>query len=403
MQLQDIVKRVKNWFPKAQEQLKDQANELEAKLTDSELNPLSTEQLNPIQKDIAALPHPEPYQRAICSKLTKLLTQWQQGGDYNCLVVLCHSTEDMNSLFHQTLSSYSMDDSFVIHTLPWSHRPEDYSTILTQLQEEIAPTEDDTPPHQLRVIPDLSWCFLRCLYGLDGVEWLQETLFQDQSQFWLIGCNYWSWQYLNCVYQWDAYFEQILELPALEPLEIKQWLQPVTEKLAFNFEDDTDSSQSSDSEEEEWNSKAERKYFERLAKVSLGTGPTIAQLWLNSLRQQEVEEQEETPEAHISAESESQAIILARVDLPSLPQLTKGDRYLLFSLGLHGNMTLNQLIFSLGEHVTLFAAGEGLVQAQVQVLRRAGLIQNRQGWLSIAPIHYPRLERDLQDNQFLVD
>jgi hypothetical protein len=273
---------------------------------------------------------------------------------------------------------------------------------LTQLQQEIAPTADDTPPHQLRVIPDLSWCFLRCLYGLDGVEWLQETLFQDQSQFWLIGCNDWAWQYLNCVYQWEAYFEALLELPALKPLEIKQWLQPVMEQLAFNFEDQTDSSHSEDSEDEAWDSKAERKYFERLAKVSLGTRPTVAQLWLNSLRQQAPEEQQETPEAHISAESASQSIILARVDLPKLPQLTKADRYLLFSLGLHGSMTLNQLALSLGDRITLVAAGEGQVQAQVQVLQRAGLIQNQQGWLSIAPIHYPRLEGNLEDNQFLV-
>jgi hypothetical protein len=403
MKFQKIVKRLKNWFPKAQEQLREQANELEAKLTDSELNPLTQEQLKPIQKDIAALPHPEPYQVAIRSRLTELLTQWQQGNSGNCLVILCHSTEDMNSLFHQTLSASSIDDSLVIHTLPWSHRPEDYSTILTQLQQEIAPTEADKPPHQFRVIPDLSWCFLRCLYGLDGVEWLQETLFQDQSQFWLIGCNYWAWQYLNCVYQWEAYFEEIMELPALEALEIKHWLQPMMEQLAFNFEDNSNSSQSEDSEEEEWDSKAERKYFERLAKESFGTPPTVAQLWLNSLRQQEPEEQEDTPEAHITAESTSQPIILARVDLPKLPQLTKADRYLLFSLGLHGNMTLNQLAVSLGDRITLVAAGEGQVQAQVQVLQRVGLIQNRQGWLSIAPIHYPRLERDLQDNQFLVD
>jgi hypothetical protein len=53
--------------------------------------------------------------------------------------------------------------------------------------------------------------------------------------------------------------------------------------------------------------------------------------------------------------------------------------------------------------MTLATAGEGHVQAQVQVLQRAGLIQNSHGWLSIAPIHYPRLERDLKDNQFLVD
>ena len=396
MRVMNIIKRIKNWFPKAKEQLQDQANELEAKLTDSELNPLAPEQLDPIQKDIAALSHPDPYKTAIDSKLTELLTQWQQGSGCNCLVVLSHSTHTISSLLHQTLSGSSIDDSLVIHSLPWSHRPQDYSTILTQLQQEIEPTESDSPPHQLRVIPDLSWCFLRCLYGLDGVEWLQETLFQDQSQFWLIGCNYWTWQYLNCVYQWSDYFETTLELPPLEPLEIKQWLQPAMEKLDFDFEQETDSDESEEGDEDEWESKAERKYYERLADLSLGTQPAVAQLWLNSLRQQQDVEQEETNDAHISAESESQPIILGRVDLPKFPKLTKEDRYLLFSLGLHGSMTVSQLAISLGDL-------ERPLQAQVQVLLRVGIIQNQQGWLSLAPLHYPRLKQDLENNQFLFD
>ncbi|MGB3536286.1 MAG: hypothetical protein WBA13_22560 [Microcoleaceae cyanobacterium] len=396
MQLKNIIKKIKKWLPKAKEQLEDQANELEAKLTDSELNPLPPEQLDPIRQDIAALPHPEPYKAAIDSKLTELLNKWQQGSGCNCLVVLSHATDTISSLLHQTLSASSIDDSLVIHSLPWSHRPQDYSTILTQLQQEIEPKKSDSPFHQLRVIPDLSWCFLRCLEGLDGVEWLQETLFQDQSQFWLIGCNYWTWQYLNCVYQWSDYFETTLELSALEALQIKQWLQPAIEKLDFDFEQETDSSESEDDDEDEWESKAERKYYERLADISLGTRPAVAQLWLNSLRQQNPEDIEETSDAHISAESESRPIVLARADLPKFPKLTKEDRYLLFSLGLHGSMTVSQLAISLGDL-------ERVVQAQVQILLREGLIKNKQGWLSLDPLHYPRLKQSLENNQFLFD
>jgi hypothetical protein len=404
MEIPNLVKRVKNWFPEAQEQIKEQANELEAKLTDSNLDPLPPEQRRPIEKHLAQLDYPKPYIEAIAQELNEQLRKWLQGSDSNCLVVLSHPIENISALLQQTLASGKIDPSLGVHSLSWSHRPVDYSTILSELQEQIHPIEANRDQPQLRVIPDLSWCILRCLYGLDGIEWLQHTLFQDQSQFWLIGCNEWMWHYLNRVYQSSAYFEHTLSLPALEPLEIKQWLQPVRETLNFDFDDDDDDDDDEeDLEDSPWECKAERQYFKRLAKISLGTTPTVAQLWLNSLQQQDAEDLENTSDAHVSAESTSQPIILARATLPELPQLTKEDRYLLFSVGLHGNLTLDQLALSLGNQTTLAAVGESPVTTRVQVLQRSGLIQNNQGWLSIHPIHYSRLRTDLEDNHFLVD
>ncbi|MGB3401501.1 MAG: hypothetical protein WBA77_02290 [Microcoleaceae cyanobacterium] len=406
MKIPNLVKRVKNWFPKAQEQIKEQANELEAKLTDSNLDPLSPEQRRPIEDHLFQLDHPQPHIEAIATKLNEQLEKWQQGSDRNCLVVLCHPIENISTLLEQTLASGKIDPSLKVHPLSWSHRPLDYSTILSELQDQIHPPETNPTQPQLQIIPDLSWCFLRCLYGLDGVEWLQHTLFKDQSQFWLIGCNDWMWHYLNRVYQWSTYFENTLSLPALEPVEIKHWLEPVREKLNFDFDFDDDDEEDDDDEDLEdspWECIAERQYFKRLAKVSLGTAPTVAQLWLHSLQQQDAEDLENTPDAHVSAESSSQPIVLARVTLPKLPQLTKEERYLLFSIGLHGNLTLKQLALSLGNETTLAAVGESPVTTQVQVLKRAGLIQNQQGWLSIHPVHYPRLRNDLEANHFLVD
>ena len=405
MQIQKLLKRVKHWFPQAQEQIKEQANELEAKLTDSHLDPLPPEKLRPIQENLSQLPYPEPYIKAIAHKLNEHFSKWQQQKVCNCLVVLSHPTENISALLQQTLAADVIDLSFPVNTLSWSHRPLDYSTILSELQSQIHSKETHSPQPQVQVIPDLSWCFLRCLYGLDGIEWLQQTLFQDQSQFWLIGCNHWMWHYLNHVYQWSTYFDQTLSLPSLEPLEIKQWLQPVSEKLSFDFDDDHDDLFESDEEDEEdspWEGTAERQYFKRLARISLGIPPTVAQLWLNSLQQQDAEEIEETSDAHISAESASRSILLARVSVPKLPELTKEDRYLLFSIGLHGNLTLEQLALSLGNDTMLAALGENPVVAQVQFLQRVGVIQNQQGWLSIHPIHYPRLKIDLEDNHFLV-
>lgn len=405
-----LVEKVKTWFPKAQAEIEAHANNLETKLKEPQnVSQLPVQTRQALARKIEALPPPLVHIVAVEYKLKEVLEQWQtQNSFINALVVLGSPIEPLEVVLQQTLASWQGADLLMVKWLSWSTRPDDTS-INTKLQEIIDLCQDissqDNESHHrqfLIVIPNLSWCFLRCIEGLDSIELIQELIIQHPSIFWLIGCNDWAWQYLNYVCHTSAYFDHVISLPSLKDQDLKAWLSPVSDTLDLVFQhEDSNNNQkaqseiSSDTDDEM--TKEEKRYFEHLTSISRGLSAVAAQYWLNSLRLPSSENDDE-PAATESGEEKqpiSTVTVVKQSERPNLPTLSKDERYLLFSLGLHDSLTLGDLALSLGEQPYI-------VQAQVQTLQRHGVIESDQGLLRINPTYYVQIQKDLNENKFLV-
>ncbi|MEM8781000.1 MAG: MarR family transcriptional regulator, partial [Cyanobacteria bacterium P01_G01_bin.49] len=202
-EIEIVIEKVKSWFPKTTAKIEAQANELETKLKEtSSHNPLPQKTLKHLRQKIKALPSSAIYQATVEAKLTKALAKWQAEDNVpNTLVVLGNPVEPIELILQQTLTTWQGSNQMMVKSLTWSARPHDYTSISTQLQEVINLSQNN--PEQksplLFIIPNISWCFLRCVDGLDTIDYLQHSVFQDRSRFWLIGCNNWAWQYLDRV------------------------------------------------------------------------------------------------------------------------------------------------------------------------------------------------------------
>lgn len=324
--------------------------------TESRLNSLATlpeEVKATLTYGIQQLKSPQPHREAVQHSLTQALQKWQDQPTMNSLVVLASPLEDTSPLFEEVIQRQS--PSLPVIYFP-KLRPENYQEISQKLTTLVTEAEEKS----LIVIPHLTACFLRRIQGLDGIVTLREIAVQDtanQQHFWLIGCNYWAWQYLDYICHTHACFEQILTLPKLSETDLSEWLQPLVDK---EFLPDLDPSN-----------------LKQLAQNSLGVGKVAAYLWLRSLRLQ------------------GEQMILLPPDLPKLPSLPGRDRYLLYSLLLHKRLTLGELAESLGEN-------SNVMRSYVQELRLSGLIQGSFQALELNPLYYPQLRLELAQNNFLI-
>jgi len=183
-----------------------------------------------------------------------------------------------------------------------------------------------------------------------------------------------------------------------------------------------------------------RDFFDRLADVSDGVSEVALQLFIKSLRYREVEREienftteddrsepilkaasapdskkqqiendaenntdentesfEEKEEAHEDKDTHKKhRLITTTPKLPFLPELSQSDLYLLYSLMLHGDMTVKALADSLGD-------SPNVVTNQVQVLRNQGIIEQRERVLKVNPVHYPKVRRELSRNNFIIE
>ena len=403
-QIEHLIQQIKGWFPKAQAHIEAQAADLDARFKDEQnYTRLSPEEIADYQNKIRSLSLPEVYQNETKNKILKVLKQWKKDkSSVNHLFVLVSPIEATKVILNQTLEEID-DETLRMELLSWTARPDEYSTFKSQLNSKLESGENDPEtnnnqtPESLVIIPDLSLCFLRCIEGLDGIEYLFDLILKDRSRFWLVGCNQWAWNYFDYLYKVNTCFEHIFHLPTLNAVQLKQWLTPVYENLDLEFannQNDADNQDNEWREEDNWISPDEKQYFERLADISEGLSQPAAYLWLDSLRYLKQPEETDSETVELGKNQPEKQLILKRATLPDLPELTKEDQYLLSSIGLHGEISLSALAVSLGDP-------ENLVRIQVQRLLRTRIIWGQQEQFRLSPNSYPRLKRDLIDNQIL--
>lgn len=376
-----------------------------SKLSDDQFQPLPPAWELGVWQRLQALPLPDTYLAAVADQVTQAVTAWQNNLDApNTLVLLGSPVDDTAAVLAAALASIDADTNSdiapeqnqswqTLRPIDWMARPADPLSIKAQLvkaMEQLSETdEDDGEDHPddlsrrltVIVLPPLEQCFLRCIGGWQGVEWLRDTAGTQRNYFWLIPCNTWAWAFLTRVCQVDAYLDQTANLPRLDRDDLRTWLTPVAESLACAPETNSSSSALGDIS---WSN------FAELSEDS----PEIARLlWLRSLRLQ-TSDQPEQPQLLEPNDVLPVPLYQVQPTLPSLPDLESIDYHLVHVLMMHGVTSRSQLALSLGQP-------ESIVHVRGQQLRQADVLRlSRQG-LSIQPIHYPRLATEFDSNNFL--
>ncbi|MGB7087363.1 MAG: helix-turn-helix domain-containing protein [Phormidesmis sp.] len=444
---------------------------------DPQIKPESDEALAQLPEDVAnhlleaieALPVNPDEKDAVLSAIAKAIAPWKERPDIstNSIVILSTPVTPVSRILADSLAELEDEDDDPLHLnlLDWVKRPEKMQSIEQHIQASLGPKNESGEPAEdkhkrLAVIPNLSWCFLRSANGLDGIDYLQDTLLGDRQQFWVIGSGRVGWEYLSSTLKLHAYCGQTVALPRLSGKQLRRWLKPLIEKFDIHFSHsalhkrlkrpssllDIDISADkpvdaiseigqevsaavqssvravkdevvSDAEEEE--ESPVRDYFERLADVSDGISVVALQLFVKSLRYRHLEDDSaaqasvaspqdsaqtnsaQTNPAQTSAQSDRQVdsdrqLVAVIPKIPPLPDLSQSDLYLLYSLMLHGDLTVSALAESLGD-------APQIVNNQLQVLRNTGIIEQSNTTIKINPIHYPRLQRELTKNNFIIE
>ncbi len=450
--------------------------------------------------------HPKE-KETVLDALDEAITQWRKHPHLasNSVVVLSHPVSSVARILTESLHELRIhkDNPLDVRLLDWVERPPDSGSIKQQIKEKLEWDEEDLPEDietgerrdksvgdsderddrsadkrkTLAVIPNMCWCFLRSADGLEGVDYLQETLLSDRNQFWAIGTGQVGWEYLKSTLKFHAYCGETIALKPLTGEEIEDWLKPVIDKFEIQFTDaaihkrltdpntllDLDISSGnpieavseitqevsatvqssvraakdkllSDYEKKESkdaDTSPRKEYFERLADMSDGVSVVALQLFVKSLRYREVLEDvlkkepeggiqghlpkpptdtPKTDQSSVAREAEDQTdkeepdpekepekeIIAVMPKLAPLPELSQSDLYLLYSLMLHGDLTIKALAKSLGD-------APQVVNNQVQMLRNAGVIEQKNGVIKTNPVHYPKLRRELSRNNFIIE
>jgi hypothetical protein len=354
-----------------------------------------------VRQRLRALPYPDSYLTAVADQIAEAIAAWQSDLDApNNLVLLGSPVDNTAAVLDAALTAdyapeltASLD---ILRPLPWSIRPADPLLIETQLTEALArlqeaePIDDDDDPddlarrHQVIVLPPLEQCYLRCIGGWRGIEWLRDTVNAQQNYFWVIPSNTWAWAFLNRVCQVEAYLNYTRPLPRLDRNALRDWITPLAETLGQPL-----------SEEDESSSALGDVSWSTFADLCEGRPEVARALWLRSLRLQKSDRPEQP---QIPDQGDPLPVPLRQVQpaLPSLPDLEAADHYVIHALMLHGVTARSHLALSLGQP-------ESIVQVRVQMLRQAGLLRLSQSGLGIHPAYYSRLFTELETNNFLTE
>jgi|JFJP01.1.fsa_nt_gi Transcriptional regulators len=384
-----------------------------------------------LAQSIQSLPSPQAYQTAIQAAIGTGIQTWQQNLEAtNSLIILGNPVEPIAKILQDSLQTWpDAPDVQVITPFPDLSRPHDPLTIAQQIQQALEPysqinvTDTAQDAHDaldakgleqrttVIVIPALEQCFLRCIGGWDGIEALRDMTIHNPHCFWVMGCNYWAWEFLDFVCQISAYFSEIHPLPKLDGAALQDWLDPIATLVVENdpqtrrLEAKSNQAKSIDnaSVPKKGNTLTENErrqaYWSGLAERSSGVSEIAVNLWLQGLRiRPDALADDPLPSLDLdSASSDGQPLTLYETSptLPSLPSLTNRDRYLLHSTLIHGRITRVHLALSLGE-------SESPIQARIQWLLRQGVLERSNGVLSVCPSYYKKLQSELANNNFFV-
>ncbi len=329
------------------------------------------------------LPTDNPDVEAIQSTLNAAFEEWRSNPQVadNSLVILSSPVTTVSRILTESLEDWASEKKVTLLPLQWIKRPQQVENIRNKLQQQLGRGLVTTHLKQpeVVVIPNLSWCFLRCVDGLDGIDYLQDVLLQDDSRFWVIGAGKVGWEYLDHVSHFKAYCGKSLDLPELTGEQLEEWFEPIVSEFDIHFAKPNIEFPKNNQEDESYKS----RYFNRLAYLSEGVNTIAAQVFLRSICYEE-------------KDSENEGILEAQIpELPNLPDLNADEHYILYSVLLHGDLTLPALTESLGDE-------KSFIKGRVQMLRRKGLIEQKDGFLTINPIHYPRLKNELSNNNFII-
>lgn len=359
--------------------------------SERQLDELSSEMHQQLVDAVENLPINQTEQKTIISSLNEKFERWQKAPSQanNSVLILSSPVTAVSSILSQALEEWAKQKQVSIRILPLTSRPTDISDIKSQLEHYLASPKEDNDSTQQQpevvVIPNLSWCFLRSLEGLAGIEYLQSLLCQNpQNRFWIVGANQVGWVYLNLVCNLEAYFGEVVILSAVEQKELQKWFDPIIEQFDITFDSPSIDKQILDSDK---NNKDH--YFDRLYSISQGVSTVAAQSFIQSIRYQDLDPTEETS-------GTQQKLIAQLPKLPNLPALEPEEQYLLYSLLLHSDLTLSALATSLGDE-------EFQVQARIQILCRQGIVEQKEQTFWINPIYYSLLKQYLENNNFLID
>lgn len=354
-----------------------------------------------VRQRLRALPYPAAYLTAVADQIAEAIAAWQSDLDApNNLVLLGSPVDNTAAVLDAALTAdyapeltVSLD---ILRPLPWKMRPADPLLIETQLTEalsrlqEAEQSDDDADPDDLVrrqrviVLPPLEQCYLRCIGGWRGIDWLRDTVSAQQNYFWVIPCNTWAWAFLNRVCQVEAYLNCTRPLPRLDRNALCDWITPLAETLGQPLAEDDESSSALG--DVSWSTFAE---------LCEGRPEVARALWLSSIRLQKSDWPEQP---QVPGPGQPLPVPLRQVQpaLPSLPDLESADHYVIHSLMLHGEMARSHLALSLGQP-------DSIVQVRVQMLRQAGLLRLGRSGLGIHPAYYSRLCTELDTNNFLTE
>ena len=321
--------------------------------------------------------------KTIRTSINEAFEQWQKNPQKaeNSIVILTSPVMVVSRIVINILENWTEEKQISVKILPWNERPDDSEYIQSKLQKylEQEPEIIDKQPRVV-VIPNLNWCFLRSMDGLDGIDYLQEMLLHDSNRFWIVATGQITWDYLNSISDIEADCGRVVCLPKLESNNIKEWLQPIISDLNITFADPRLESQILEGDKD-----AESIYFEDLASISRGISVIALQAFLASINYQPPDEDNEQ-RGTLEAQSP---------ELAKLPDLESTHHYLLYFLLLHGDITLSALAHSIGDK-------ESKVRKQIKFLRSEGLVESTGEILKVNPIYYPKLKQELINNNFII-
>lgn len=337
------------------------------------------------------LPTDNPDLEAIQSTLDKAFEKWRNNPEVadNSLVILSSPVTTVSRILTESLQDWASEQQINMRLLQWIGRPQEVENIAIRLRQQLGrgTLTANTKEPEIVVIPNLSWCFLRSVDGLEGIDYLQDVLLQDNSRFWIIGAGEVGWEYLNHVSSFKAYCGESLELPKLTGEQLNAWFEPIVSKFNITFA--KPNIEFTNSEEEE---SYQNRYFNRLASVSEGVNTVAAQVFLRSMQYEFKDDDDKENQNN----QENQGILEAQnPELPNLQRLNADEHYILYSVLLHGDLTLSALSESLGDE-------KYFVKGRVQMLRRKGLIEQKNGIITINAIYYPRIKNELSNNNFII-